>query len=58
MTRRAGGLKIDIVRMLALTKGVTPEFARRTIGSIRIFDSFRSSKEMKNALADRIVTRE
>lgn len=49
-------IKIDVVGMLALTKGVTPELARQTIESIRVFGSFRASKEVKEALADRIAT--
>jgi len=55
---RGEKMKIDIVGMLALTKGVTPELARQTIESIRVFGSFRASKEVKDALADRIVTQE
>ena len=49
--------QVDIraLGMLVISKGVTPELARSTIRSIKVFGVFHASKEVKEALADRIM---
>jgi len=46
---------IRVLGMLVLTKNVTPELARRAIGSIKVFGVFRADKAVKEALADRML---
>lgn len=47
-------LSINMVGMLFLLNDITPELALATIKSVRIFGTFKASKEVKEALADRI----
>ncbi|HSG24686.1 MAG TPA: hypothetical protein VLA32_01110 [Anaerolineales bacterium] len=47
-------LDIMVVGMLVLSEGITPELARNTINSIKVLGIFEASKEVKEALADRI----
>ncbi len=53
--REAGErLDINVVGMVHLGKDVTPELARETIQSLRIYGTLRASEAIKEALADRI----
>jgi Arc/MetJ-type ribon-helix-helix transcriptional regulator len=47
-------LDIMVVGMFVLSEGITPELARNTINSIKVLGIFEASKEVKEALADRI----
>lgn len=47
-------LNINMVGMLFLHNDITPELALATIKRIRLFGTFKASKEVKEALADRI----
>jgi Arc/MetJ-type ribon-helix-helix transcriptional regulator len=47
---------IRVVGMLYIEKDVTPELARATIKSIKVLGVFRASDEVKEALADRILS--
>jgi len=47
-------LDIMVVGMLVLSEGITPELARDTINSIKVLGIFEASKEVKEALSDRI----
>lgn len=48
-------LDIRALGMCVITKDVTPELALATIKSIKVFGVFNASKEVKEALADRIL---
>ena len=48
-------LDIRVLGMLSIAKDVTPELALATIKSIKVFGVFNASKEVKEALADRIL---
>ena len=47
-------LDILVVGMFAIAEDVTPELALSTINSIKVLGIFEASKEVKEALADRI----
>ena len=53
---RAAGemLSISAIGMVSLAADITPELARETIESISVRGVFRASKEVKDALADRM----
>jgi hypothetical protein len=40
--------------LLVLGNDITPQLARETIASINVYGVFRASKEVKEALADRM----
>ncbi len=48
-------LDIKIIGMLHLSDNITPELALATINSITVRGVFNASKEVKEALADRIL---
>ena len=48
-------LDIRVLGMLSIAKDVTPELALATIKSIKVFGVFNADKEIKEALADRIL---
>jgi len=48
-------LEVNIIGMLVLTKDITPELARETIQSIKVYGSFKAPEAVRDALADRIV---
>lgn len=54
--KRANGEKLDIraVGMVHIADNVTPELARGTIQSLRVYGVLRASAAVKDALADRI----
>jgi Arc/MetJ-type ribon-helix-helix transcriptional regulator len=45
---------IRAMGLLVLANDVTPQLARETIASINVYGVFRASKEVKEALADRM----
>ena len=47
-------LEIKMVGMLILSKDITPELACKTIKSIKVLGSLSMSKEVRDALVDRI----
>ena len=47
-------LEIKMVGMLILAKDITPELACKTIKSVKVLGSLSASKEVKDALGDRI----
>ena len=47
-------LEITVVGLLHLSDDITPELARATIASVRVYGVFRSSDALKYALDDRI----
>jgi len=55
--RRAAGEKLvgNVVGLLHIADDVTPELARGTIQSIKIYGVLRASPAVKDALADRIL---
>lgn len=54
--RRAEGERLDIrvVGMVNIPKDVTPELARETIESLKVYGTLRASPAVKDALADRM----
>lgn len=48
-------LEINIIGMLVLNKDITPELARETIQSIKVYGSFKAPEPVREALVDRIV---
>ena len=48
-------LKIRVVGMLVIEKDVPEDLAAATIDSVMVLGSFRASKAVKHALADRII---
>ena len=54
--KRAEGERLDIrvVGMVHLAKDVTPDLARETIESLKVYGTLRASPAVKDALADRI----
>ena len=48
-------LEINIIGMLVLAKDITPELARETIQSIKVYGTFKAPEPVREALADRIV---
>lgn len=45
----------NIIGMLIIENDVTPELAKQTIESVRVFGVFRARQAVKDALADRIL---
>ncbi|MGF0539956.1 CopG family transcriptional regulator [Agrobacterium sp. ES01] len=54
---KAGGekLHVKVVGLVRIASDVTPELARATIASITVLGALQASKELKAALADRIL---
>jgi hypothetical protein len=46
-------LEITVVGLLHLSDDITPELARATIASVRVYGVFRASDALKQALDDR-----
>lgn len=53
--KRAEGKRLDIrvVGMVRIAKDVTPELARETIESLKVYGTLRASPAIRDALADR-----
>lgn len=47
-------IKINIIGMLVLSKNITPELARETIESIKVYGTFKAPEAVKQAIAERI----
>ncbi|WP_324754899.1 CopG family transcriptional regulator [Roseovarius sp. Pro17] len=54
---RDGGeiLHVKVVGLARIAADVTPELAKQTIGSITVLGALQASREIKEALADRIL---
>lgn len=48
-------LHVKVVGLARIAPDVTPELARATIGSLTVLGALQASKEVKAALADRIM---